>query len=639
MVQLRAFLLCVTVVLLPRSTTAQGTSTQTAQELKRLSIEELAELDVTSVSRRTERLSETAAAVSIVRQDDIRRAGPTNLAEAMRLADGIDVARFDGRTWAISARGFNTNTANKLLVLMDGRTLYSPLSSGTFWDVQEALLADVDRIEVIRGPGGATWGANAMNGVVNIILRDAAATRGTAVLLAAGNETEAIASARHGGRFGAAGSYRVYGKYRRNGPNRFASGASAEDPLQIGQGGFRIDSDDRRATRWSLQADAYRGTEGLFDRPDTDVSGGNVLGRVTRRFSTTSEFRTQVYYDATYRNVPRQFEEMRHTFEVDAQHRVQPNDRHDVIFGGGFRVSHAVDKGESIFVFDPEARTNTLFSFFLQDEIGIRPDVHLTVGSKFERNDFTGFEPQPTARLRWRPDDRQTLWTAVSRAVRLPTRFDTDLRLIVPTTRTVVLSGQEDFDAESVVAVEGGYRVRPHARVSVDIATFRNYYNDLRSLESPAAPGSPTLLANMRNARTAGVELGVTSQLTERWRVHGSYTYLHMTMTLDPGSRDRTSGVNEANDPSYLASLRSYFDLPRGLALDAFLRHVARRPNPFVPAYTQLDLRLGWMLRAGWEVSLVGQNLLHDRHPELGAPGPLRYEFERGIYARPAWRF
>ena len=627
------------VAVVGRAAMAQPIADQTAQDLKRLTIEELAEIDVTSVSRRAEPLAQVAAAVSVIRQEDIRRSAFATLAEVMRLADGLDVARFDGRTWAISARGFNTNPANKLLVLMDGRTLYSPLSSGTFWDVQDVLLADIDRIEVIRGPGGTTWGANAMNGVVNIITREAATTRGTALLLGAGTETQSVASMRHGGRFREAGSYRVYGKFRRLGANRFASGASADDPLQVGQGGFRLDSDERRATRWSLRGDAYRGTEGLFDRPNTDVAGGNILGRWARRFSSTSEFRTYMYYDATYRRVPRQFEEMRHTFDIDAQHRLQPLGRHDLIYGGTLRVTRAADEGSAAFIFTPEARTNTLFSVFVQDEIALGARLHLTLGSKFERNDFTGFEPQPTVRLRWTPDARQTLWGAVSRAVRLPTRFDTDLQLRNPATGIVLLTGQDDFDAESVTAIEAGYRVRPHARLAVDVAAFRNHYDDLRSQELPTIPGTPILLANMRNARTTGAEVGSTVQLADRWRVHGSYTYLHMNMSLDPGSRDVTSGVSEANDPSYFASLRSYVDLPRGFALDAFLRRVARRPNPVVPAYSELDMRLGWMVRGGWELSLIGQNLLHSRHPEFGAPTPLRYEFQRGVYARSAWRF
>jgi iron complex outermembrane receptor protein len=615
-------------------------SAGSAQDLKRLTIEQLAEIDVTTASRRSERLSQTAAAVSVITEEDIRRSGVTRLGEAMRLGDAVDVARTDGRTWAVTARGFNISTANKLLVLMDGRTLYSPLFSGTFWDVQDAVLLDIDRIEVIRGPGGAIWGANAVNGVVNIITKRAADTRGAAVTLGVGDENELVASARYGGRAGAQGSYRVYGKYRQHDANVFASGAEAGDPMKFGQGGVRLESGDAAASSWFVQGDLYRGTEGLFDRDDTDVAGGNMLGRWTRRFSSTSEFQAQVYYDATYRNIPQQFREMRHTIDVDTQHQTTVRTRHNLIVGGAFRVTRGEDIGIAGFFFDPERRTSTLFSAFAQDEITLQPGrVFLTLGSKFERNDFTGLEVQPTARLRWSPGARQTVWGAVSRAVRLPTRFDTDLRLVNPITRAVVLSGSEDFDAESVVAVEGGYRVRPWPRLSLDVAAFRNRYDNLRSQERPARAGEPVLLANMLNAATSGGELAGTLQLHGRWRLHGSYAYLRKSLSFDEGSRDLTRGASEGNDPRHVAHLRSYVDLPAGLTFDAFVRHVGERPAPVVPAYTELDVRLAWIARPGLELSLVGRNLLHDQHREFGPTGALQYEFERRVFLRTAWRF
>jgi len=617
---------------------AQRPVSVTAQDLKRLSIEELAELDVTSVSRRVERLSDTAAAVSVVRQDDIRRTGVTTLAEAMRLADGVDVARFDGRTWAISARGFNISTANKLLVLIDGRTVYSPLFAGTFWDVHDTVMADVDRIEVIRGPGGTIWGANAVNGVVNIVTKDASATRGSFVLVSGGTEEHLIASARYGDRLGSAGSYRVYGKYRQRDANRFASGASADDPLQLGLGGFRMDSGDQGDVRWTVQGDMYKGTESLFDREDTDVSGGNLLGRWTRRLSARSEFRAQVYYDRTFRMVPRQFEETRDTFDIDTQHRLTLARRHHIVFGAGFRVTEGDDLGIAGFAFVPQKRTAKLFSLFAQDEVVVKPArLFLTLGSKFERNDFTGLEVQPTARVRWNAHSTSTVWGAVSRAVRLPTRFDTDLRVFQ--NNRLVLSGSEDFESESVIAYEGGYRLRPHARASLDLAVFVNRYDRIRSQEFPSRLGLVVELGNTLNANTTGAELAGAFQAAANWRMQGSYAYLHKSITMDAGSRDLSKGASEGNDPSHLFSMRSYLDLPHGIALDGTLRYVARRPDPVVPAYGELDLRLGWAARPGWELSLIGQNLLHDRHPEFGPPTPLRYEFQRGVFARSTWRF
>jgi iron complex outermembrane receptor protein len=618
---------------------AQTETTTTAQDLKRLSIEELAEIDVTSVSRRVERLAQAAAAVSVIRQDDIRRTGVVSLAEAMRLADGLDVARYDARTWAISARGFNISTANKLLVLMDGRTLYSPLYSGTFWDVQDTLLADVDRIEVVRGPGGTMWGANAVNGVINIITRDASITRGNTAFVAVGSEERVIASARHGGRFGTSGNYRVYGKYRRRDANVFPTGQAADDGLQLGQTGFRLDSNDQSAARWTLQGDAYRGTEAMFARDDSDVAGGNVLGRWIRRHSATSSLQVQAYYDRTHRRVPLQFEETRDTVDIDVQRRDAFMDRHDVVFGGHFRVTSASDVGGGGFLFEPERQTDKLWSFFAQDEIAVAPGrAFVTVGSKVERNDFTGLEVQPTLRGRWSASDRQTLWGAVSRAVRLPTRFDTGLRLF-NATGALLLSATTDFKAESVVAYEAGYRIRPHARLSLDLATFANRYDNLRSQESPTPERRFVVLANTLNAITSGVESAATIQPVDRWRLHGSYAYLHKDLSLDPASLDLTGGRDEGNDPSHLFSLRSYVDLHYGFAFDGLFRYASRRPSPRVSAYSELDLRLGWAVRPGWEVSLVGQNLLHDRHIELGSNQLLRYEFQRGVYARSAWRF
>jgi iron complex outermembrane recepter protein len=623
----------------PSVVSAQTVAAVTPQDLKRLSIEELAELDVTSVSRRAERLAETAAAISVIRNDDLRRIGVVTMPEAMRLTAGVDVGRFDGRTWAISARGFNITTANKLLVLVDGRTVYSPLFSGTFWDVQDTFFGDVDRIEVIRGPGGTMWGANAVNGVVNIITRPASQTRGTAASLSAGTEERLVASARHGGRLGADGSYRVYGKFRTRDANIFEGGADSGDEMRFGQTGFRIDSGGSRAVAWTVQGDLYVGTEGLFNRGDTDVSGGNVMGHWTRRFGGASEFRLLTYYDRSHRRVPLQFQETRDTFELDLQHRTTFLRRHEVVAGGGFRVTTGDAIGSVAFVFDPVGRTDTLFNFFAQDEIAIRPGrVFLTLGSKLERNDFTGFEVQPTARVRWTRRDRQTLWGAVSRAVRLPTRFDTDLRLFTPA-GALFLSGDPAFESESVVAYEGGYRVRPLARLSLDFAAFANRYDNLRSQELPSRLGNVILLGNTLNAVTSGVEAAATAQVLDPWRVHASFSYLHKNLTLDAGSRDISRGVPEGNDPDFMFTMRSYLDLPRGFAFDGSFRYVSERPGPVVPDYGELDLRLGWAARSGLEISIVGRNLLHSHHPEFRSLSAPRYEFERGIDLRSTWRF
>ena len=607
------------------------------QDLKRLSIEELANIDVTSVSRRSERLAEVPAAVSVVRGEDIHRSGPVILAEAMRLADAVDVARVNGGAWGVSTRGFTISTANKLLVLVDGRSTYSSLFGGTFWDVQDTLLADLDRIEVIRGPGGTIWGANAVNGVINIISKPVAETQGSVVTVIGGINERAIVSGRYGDRLGS-GHYRVYGKFRMREPQSFTNGASAEDDVRFGQAGFRIDSDQAAARRWSLSGDLYLGTNGFSDRPDGDVSGGHVLGRWTGTM-TGGELSVQAFYDRSYRKVPLQFEEGRHAGEVDVQQRLRVGS-HALIFGGTARAYRSEDIGTAGFRFEPPVRNGWNINAFVQDEIPIVAErAYVIAGTKVGGNNFTGAELQPNLRVRVHPTERQMLWAAVSRAVRLPTRFDNDIRVVNPITGQVVIAASDEFEAETVVAVEGGYRALPHPRLSLDAALFTNGYDHLRSQEFTGLPGPIFVLDNQLNGRTAGVELAATVQAAPNWRLHGSYAWLHEELTFDESSTDRTGGIFEANDPSHLASVRSYVDLPHGFAFDAFFRLVSERPAPRVPAYSELNVRIGWTARPGWELSVVGQNLLHDRHQELASPNAPTYSFRRSVFARSIWRF
>jgi iron complex outermembrane receptor protein len=478
---------------------------EAAQSLKRLTIEELADLPVTTAAKRVERLSDVAAAVSIIRGEDIRRSGATSLAEALRLADALQVAQVYGPGYAISARGFNIATANKMLVLIDGRTVYSPLFAGVFWDVEDLVLADIDRIEVIRGPGGTLWGANAVNGVINIITKRAADTQGGYLTVTAGNETRAITSARYGGTTAGGTAFRVYGKFHADDQHVFATGLPGQDGKKFGQAGFRIDSDAAKTTGWTAQGDIYYGAEGLYDRGDTRVSGGNLLARYTKQMSSTSQFQAQVYYDRTDRRVQRQYLSARDTFDVDLQQQLNAGTRHHLVFGAGFRASRGDDLGDGIgFFFSPQVRTSTLANVFAQDDISLRPDrLSLIVGTKVERNDFTGLEVQPNVRLRFTPDARQTFWTAVSRAVRMPTRFDNDLRVLAPTGQ-VIITGSDAFKSESVIAYEAGYRLRPTEWLSFEAATFANRYDDLRSQELPASAGAPVVLGNGLNASTSG---------------------------------------------------------------------------------------------------------------------------------------
>ena len=356
------------------------------------------------------------------------------------------------------------------------------------------------------------------------------------------------------------------------------------------------------------------------------------------RARQNANFKAQVYYDHVYRRVFAQLRDVRNTFDIDTQQQVIAG-RHDLLFGGGFRVSKGDDTGNTSFHFDPASAVNTVGGFFAQDQVTVVPRrLSLIVGSKFERNNFTGLETQPSVRLRWTPSGRQTIWGAVSRAVRLPTRFDTDLRFTNPLLAPSRSSGTPDFDTEKVTAYEIGYRAEV-PRASLDVASYRNVYDDLRSEEFPTRAGQPVLLANLMNARTAGTEISGTVLLLPRWRAYVGYTYLHERFTFDPGSNDPTKGVNEFNDPSHIFKLRSSLDLPGDFELDAFLRRVGSLPHPAVPAYAELDLRIGWRPSPAWELSVVGQNLLHAHHPEFQLASPTREEYQRGAYVRLAWQY
>lgn len=618
------------------ATPSLAQSPEQLEGLKRLTIEELAETDVTSVSRRSERLADTAAAVSVISSEDLRRMGVMTVPQALRLAGQLHVSAVSGPQYAISARGFAISTANKLLVLLDGRTVYSPVFAGTFWEVQDLIIPDIDRIEITRGPGGAVWGANAVNGVINIITKRAADTRGTFVNAAAGSSVLGPWAIRHGGRFGNAGSYRAYAKVRFEDSHQLESGVDARDDFDFGQAGFRIESAQTPDGFALLQGDVYTGTTGLLDGRESNVAGGNLLARWTRRSGVSAQTTLQAYYDHTYRRVPAQYRGTLDTFDLDAQH-TRVHRRHTLVMGGGYRLYRGDDLGDGPgFFFEPRQRVSHRLNVFGQDEIGLGRGFFVTLGSKFERNEFTGFEVQPTIRARWSAP-RRSAWAAVSRAVRGPTRFDTDLRIRVPTTGAVLLTGSEAFASENVLAYEAGYRKLYSERISVDIAAYVNRYDDLRSQELPARAGEPIVLANRMNALARGVELMTGLQIAPWWQTHLAYAYHWKELTFDPGSRDVTRGAAEANDPKHLFKVRSYMN-GGPFEFDLALRAIGSLPQPAVEAYQELDGRLGWRVRAGWDVSVIGSNLLSPRHLEFRA-GTAPELYERAVSLRSTWRF
>jgi iron complex outermembrane receptor protein len=627
--------------------------------LKELSIEELMELEVTSVSKRPERLAEAPSAIQVVTGEDIRRSGASSIPEALRLAGNLQVAQKDAHNWGISARGFNTDSANKLLVLMDGRAVYTPLFSGVFWDRQDYVLEDIERIEVISGPGGTLWGANAVNGVINITTKSAKDTQGSYLEAGGGTELRGFASLRHGGALAPHVHYRVYAKHTESDPAALADGSDAHDGWRMSQGGFRIDADPSDQNTFTLQGDLYQNRQDLTTGGSSEVNGGNVLGRWTRVFSADSDMSLQVYFDRTHLSLPvpamvfapaGSLHDDLDTYDVDFQHRFQPAARHRLVWGLGYRFTHDVVTNAPALAFFPAELDQQLFSGFVQDEISLRKDLTLTLGTRLEHNDYTGFETKPGGRLQWNVTDRQMLWGAVSHAVRAPSRVDRDISLPAPGYLLVILEGGSRFESENLTAYELGWRAQLGHTGVVSVSTFLHEYDDLRSTSmGPPDPvfglPFPFFYENNLEGRTYGVEISTSWQVTDRWMLRASYNRLEEDLRIKPGRTDFNNALNETADPRHQAALRSSVDLPGNLEFDAGLRWVDRLRvnNAGVPVrvsdYAELDVRLGWRPRPGIELSLVGRNLLHDRHREYTRSNAPDVLVQRSVHGKLAWRF
>src|SRR5438094_1331772 len=454
----------------PDSAGQRPDSSLSAEALKKLSIEQLMNLQVTSVSKRPERLSQTASAIQVITQEDIRRSGASSLAEALRLAANLQVAQIDSRQWAISARGFNGTAANKLLVLIDGRTVYTPLFSGVFWDVQEVPLQDIDRIEVISGPGATLWGANAVNGVINVITKDAKDTQGFLLSGGGGTEQHGFGTVRYGAALGSSVRARIYGRGFDRDATALPSGQGAADDWYLGQGGFRMDWEASSASRVPLQGDLYDGRIAEDSGGDIGVSGGNVMAKWSRTLSERSSLAAHLYYDRTHRDIPGVFGEDLDTYDVDLQHGTRLGARHDVVSGFGYRLINDRVVNSASLAFLPAHVAREWFTGFVQDEIALVPNrIQVALGTKIEHNDYTGFEIQPSGRLNWTLGPSATLWTAVSRAVRTPSRIDREL--FVPAQPPYFLAGGPDFHSEEELAYEPGLRPQ-QGSVALSVATF-----------------------------------------------------------------------------------------------------------------------------------------------------------------------
>lgn len=602
-------------------------------EYKKLTMEELMEIEVTSASRRPQRLTETPSAIQVVGSEDIRRSGATSLPEALRLAPNLQVAQVNSSQWAISARGFNNVLANKLLVMIDGRTVYTPLYAGVYWDVQNVLLEDVDRIEVISGPGGTLWGANAVNGVINVLSKSAEDTQGTYATGSVGTARKDFAALRSGGRIAQDLYLRVYGQRFDRSSTVLADGTDAEDDWGMTQGGFRADWKPT-GNVLTLQGDAYDG------EPDPDggkpvvARGANTLGRWQHTFTEDSDLQVQAYYDWTWRDLRNGFTEDLSTYDIDTQHRFQLGSRHEIIWGLGYRqMDHQMENLE-LFTFLPERETLHLYSGFIQDDIVVIADrLHLTLGTKVEHNDYTGLEHQPSGRLAYTPTEQHTIWVAISRAVRTPSRIDTDFTLSLAPNFPIVQTSR-DFDSEKLLAYELGWRLQPMDALTMSISSFYNVYDDIRSAEPGPPPfGWPITFANGVEGETYGVELSADYQIIEDWRLRGGWTVLKKHLETKDGSQDLNDASAESNDPESQFLVQSSVNLPWNIEFDAVLRYVSTLPDPKVSSYVGLDVRLASQLTEAIEFAIVGQNLIEDQHLEFvpSSSAPPR-EIERSVY-------
>jgi len=645
------------VLILPAPAEAAGGS-PTIAELKQLNVEDLMNVEVTSVSRHAEKLLGAASAIQVITQADIRRSGATSIPEALRLADNLQVAQKNSHDWAISARGFNTSLANKLLVMIDGRTVYTPLYSGVIWDVQDYLLEDIDHIEVISGPGGSLWGANAVNGVINIITKSAAGTQGLYTEAGGGSAPRDFAGVRYGGSIAAATQFRVYGKYFDRGGEVLADGHSESDSWRQGRAGFRIDSQASARDKLTLQGDAYDGHAQEQTGGATGTSGSNILGRWTRILSDESDLDLQSYIDRTHFSDPvppllfsglqltpagKLYDDLT-TYDVDFQHRFRLGTANRVVWGVGFRRTHDAVINAPALGFFPTILDQNLYSAFVQDEIALRKDLSFTLGTKLEHNDYTGFEFEPDARLSWTVSANRVLWAAVSRAVRAPSRIDRDLSEATPP-YPLLLKGSSNFKSETMIAYELGYRAQVNEKLTTSVSSFYNKYGDVRSASFTPATILPLFFANNVEGSTYGLEISGNYQVSDGWSLHAGYTLLKEHLRVKPGQFDLNNALNETADPEHQFSIRSSLNLPRRTELDTALRwvdtlHNNSGPTPgTVPSYFELDTRLAWHVSERFELSLVGQNLLHSHHPEYGYPDPTRPEIQRSLYGKFAWRY
>ena len=649
-----------------------------SKQLLRMNFDDLLDLEVTSVSKKPQKVSESAAAIFVLTSEDIRRSGARSIADVLRLVPGLQVAQSNTHSYAISSRGLNDAFANKLLVLMDGRSVYTPLFAGVYWDAQDTLLEDIDRIEVIRGPGATLWGANAVNGIINIMTKSASDTNGTYISGGGGSEERAFSGVRQGGALSEDADYRLYAKHFQRDNSHSLAGGSADDGHDAYQAGFRTDWDSSENDSITFQGDIYAGDESQETtastilppfsevlKDSTDYSGGNILARWSHKVSEKSDTSLQLYYDRTNRDDVVTSQSI-DTYDVDFNHRIELSAWNELLWGLGYRYISDDVNGIGPAEPTPHLKRNyDLLSAFIQDEMDIIEDtLSFVIGTKLEENDFSGFEVQPSARLFYKVNEDHSFWGAFSHAVRTPSRAEEDIIAnfgVLPgsppsatspgmPTTLFQLVGSQNQNAETVNAFELGYRGSLSNDLNVDLAAFFNSYDKLSSavLGEPGFSTSPIphaiqplVLMNSDKTDSYGVEVVVDYSVLDWWRMQGSYWFINIDETQGPGTLSLPgSATTEGSNPHNSAVLRSLMDLPRDFELDTILRYVDNLPTRNVNSYIELDARLGLNINENFSISLVGRNLLNDEHQEFQsqALSTNSTEIERSFFIQAEYR-
>ncbi len=644
-----------------------------------LSLDELLDLEVVSAAKVPAKVIDTPAAIQVITAEDLRRNNVQSIPEALRMVPGMHVYQIDANKWAVSARGFSSRFANKMLVMIDGRTVYSPLFSGVFWDVQDTMIEDIERIEIIRGPGGTLWGANAVNGVMNIITKDSADTQGTLTVLQADTNESGEVSARYGGWLNDRTSYRIYGKFFDRGNFDLPSGEEGADDWHASRGGFRMDMNVTASNKMTLQGDLYGGESGesstyitpfppFYNQADIDapVSGGNILGRWTRTFSKNSEMIFQTYYDHTERD---EFfvDETIDTADFDLQHRFEALSRLEILWGLGYRFTRGDTIGKETvpgilsYNMNPKVRRDNLFSGFLQGRLPFAGDKgEFTLGTKLEHNDYTDFEWQPSARLMWSLNGNHSIWVAISRSVRTPSRLEHDAdvnvgALLLPPQQGglltfVRLMGNDSVESETIYSYETGYRGKLTNHLFFDLSLYYNKYNDLINglptgaviLENSPTESHlvlPVQINNGMDGETYGAEISCGWSVSEWWRLTGGYTWFQYNTFNEGDFQETRQGFSEDENAHHLISLVSYLDFPHNFELNSSLYYVSSLVGSnglTIDPHISFDLNVGWHPTENLTVSIGGRNLFNDAQQEFTdtMDGILATEIPRTFYGK-----